>query len=292
MTNKQHLIVFGEVLFDCFPSGEQVLGGAPFNVAWHLQAFGDQPHFVSRVGDDLLGNKIIGAMKEWGMDIDSIQIDSQHPTGRVDVELIDDEPHYTITPDCAYDFIDASVMIKNPHVNGILYHGTLALRNTTARQAYEKLASNPGLSIFLDVNLRSPWWQEDEVVNWLKCARWVKLNQDELKQLGGDSGDIQQDMALFQKKYNFELLIVTRGAEGAIVRDSEGGLHLVKPPEVLQFVDTVGAGDAFTAVFLHGLISEWSIDDILEAAQKFASAVVGLRGAISNNTDFYHAFKQ
>ena len=291
MKNKQQLIIFGEVLFDCFPGGEQVLGGAPFNVAWHLQAFGDHPRFVSRVGDDLLGNKIIGAMTEWGMDIDSIQIDSQHPTGRVDVVLIDDEPHYTITPDCAYDFIDASAMM-NPQVNGILYHGTLALRNTTAKQAYEKLASNPDVSIFLDVNLRAPWWQKDEVSNWLKRARWVKLNQDELRQLGGNSADIQQDMVLFQEKYDLELLIVTRGAEGAIVRSREGGLHKVTPPEVLNFVDTVGAGDAFTAVFLHGLISEWPIDDILNAAQQFASAVVGLRGATSNSSEFYHAFKQ
>ena len=286
MMNKQHLIVFGEVLFDCFPNGEQVLGGAPFNVAWHLQAFGDQPCFVSRVGDDLLGNKIISAMTKWGMDIESLQIDVEHSTGRVDVALIDDEPHYTITEDCAYDFIDVAE-IKNPTAKSILYHGTLALRNTTARHAYEKLADNPDVSIFLDVNLRAPWWQKDEVSNWLKRARWVKLNQDELKLLGVSSGDIQHDMAMFQEEYNLELLIVTRGAEGAVVRNREGELHSAKPPEVLEFVDTVGAGDAFTAVFLHGLLSEWPIAETVEAAQQFASAVVGLRGATSSNLEFY-----
>jgi len=286
VSNKIQSIIFGEVLFDCFPDGEQVLGGAPFNVAWHLQAFGDQPRFVSRVGDDLQGNKIISAMTKWGMDTDSLQIDAQHPTGRVDVVLMDDEPHYTITPNCAYDFIDVAE-IKNPAAKAILYHGTLALRNPVTRQAYEKLASHQTLSIFLDVNLRSPWWQKDEVSAWLKRARWVKLNQDELKQLGIASGDIQQAMALFQEKYDLDLLIVTRGAEGAIVRSREGELHSTKPPEVLQFVDTVGAGDAFTAVFLHGLMSEWSIADTLNAAQKFASAVVGLRGAISNSPEFY-----
>ena len=43
MANKR--CVFGEVLFDVFPDGKQVLGGAPFNVAWHLQAFGIAPYF-------------------------------------------------------------------------------------------------------------------------------------------------------------------------------------------------------------------------------------------------------
>ena len=61
-------IIFGEVLFDCFPDGSRVLGGAPFNVAWHLQAFGAEPLFVSRVGNDPMGRKIRDAMLQWGMD--------------------------------------------------------------------------------------------------------------------------------------------------------------------------------------------------------------------------------
>ncbi|WP_126455048.1 carbohydrate kinase family protein [Sulfuriflexus mobilis] len=286
MSNKLQPIIFGEVLFDCFPDGEQVLGGAPFNVAWNLQAFGDKPRLVSRVGEDALGKRIIKAMEEWGMDITAVQRDPQHQTGRVDVALINDEPHYSITPNCAYDFIDIT-NISYPEAEGILYHGTLGLRNRVARQAFEALASHPQLSIFLDVNLRPPWWQEDEVSGWLKQARWVKLNQDELHQLGPASGDIQLDMARFQKKYALELLIVTLGAEGAVVRSHDGVLHSVRPAGTQQFVDTVGAGDAFTAVFLHGLICGWPLTDILTAAQNFASAVVGLRGATSTDPGIY-----
>jgi fructokinase len=289
VSNKLQPVIFGEVLFDCFPSGEQVLGGAPFNVAWHLQAFGDQPRIVSRVGDDMLGKKIIKAMEDWGMDISSVQHDPRHQTGRVDVRLIDNEPHYTITPNCAYDFIDAAD-IKTPETDGILYHGTLALRNTVTRQAFEKLASDPRLSIFLDVNLRPPWYEKEELSNWLSRARWAKLNLHELQQLGAMSSDTRQAMAEFQGKYDLDLLIVTQGEEGAMVRTREGMLHSVAPPEAQQFVDTVGAGDAFTAVFLHGLISEWSIPETLDAAQKFASTVVGLRGAISNDPDLYDGF--
>ncbi len=290
MSNKHQPIIFGEVLFDCFPGGEQVLGGAPFNVAWHLQAFGDQPRFISRVGDDAQGTQIINAMTQWGMDTTSVQTDRQHQTGRVDVELIDDEPHYNITPNCAYDFIDA-LALNNLDAKGILYHGSLALRNSATRQSFERLVSNPELSIFLDVNLRPPWFDKEELSNWLTQARWVKLNQHELQQLGSCSGDLQDDMAQFQVKYELDLLIVTRGEEGAIVRSCDGGLHSVTPPAAQKFVDTVGAGDAFTAVFVHGLILGWPLSKTLDAAQQFASAVVGLRGATSTDAGFYNAFR-
>jgi fructokinase len=290
MSNMIRPVIYGEVLFDCFPNGEQVLGGAPFNVAWHLQAFGDQPSLISRVGNDEMGRNIISAMEKWGMDTASVQVDSQHQTGRVDIAVIENEPHYTITPDCAYDFIDIKE-IKNLENTGILYHGTLGLRNTASRQTFERLASMSNLSIFLDVNLRPPWWEKDQVCGWLEQARWVKLNTNELQELGAISGDVKQDMAEFQARYDIEILIVTRGADGAIVRTRDGALYsstLSKPP---KFIDTVGAGDAFTAVFIHGLISNWPLNDTLDAAQHFASAVVGLRGAISSNTEFYREFK-
>lgn len=291
MNNKIQPVVFGEVLFDCFPDGEQILGGAPFNVAWHLQAFGDRPRFVSRVGKDELGEKIITAMKTWGMDTSSVQIDPLHRSGRVDVQLIEDEPHYNITPDCAYDFIDAAEVVM-PENGGILYHGTLGLRNTIACQAFEKLAANPNLSIFVDVNLRPPYWHKNEVSKWLHQATWVKLNHDELQQLGSVTGNIQRDMSEFQQRYNLEQLILTRGEQGAMVRSHEGEMYSVKPPQAQQFIDTVGAGDAFTAVYLHGLIAQWPLLDTLNAAQQFASAVVGLRGATSSDPEFYQAFNK
>lgn len=289
MTHKIKPVIFGEVLFDCFPDGVEVLGGAPFNVAWHLQALGDQPYFISGVGEDDLGKQIIIAMKAWGMDITSVQIDAQHCSGRVDVKLIENEPQYEITPDCAYDFIDARE-VSVPEGRGILYHGTLGLRNTTSRDAFEKLAGNPEYSIFLDVNLRSPYWHKNEVSNWLQQATWVKLNHDELRQLGSATGDDQRDMSEFQEKYNLDQLILTRGEEGAMVRNREGVFFSVKPALVQQFVDTVGAGDAFTAVYLHGLIASWPLMETLNAAQQFASRVVGMRGATSSDPEFYRNF--
>lgn len=288
-SEKSQVLVFGEVLFDCFPTGEQVLGGAPFNVAWHLQALGDRPHFISRVGDDALGNEILNAMRNWGMDTTTVQLDPQHQTGRVEIKVVDDEPHYTIIPDCAYDFIAVDGLGDLP-TTGILYHGTLGLRNDVAREAFLMLAQKPQLSIFLDVNLRPPWWQQDDVYHCLRQARWVKLNEDELRQLGFTAADIGKAMRSLLNQFRLEQLIVTRGAEGAMVLTEEGEFHHVVPEPVKQIIDTVGAGDAFTAIYIHGLKEGRPVSDILNVAQQFASKVIGLRGAISTDFSFYRNF--
>lgn len=290
MTNsKPKVFVFGEVLFDCFPTGEQVLGGAPFNVAWHLQALGNQPHFISRVGDDELGKKILHAMDDWGMDTTTTQLDPVNPTGQVEIKLINNEPHYTITPGCAYDFIGASDL-GNISASGILYHGTLGLRNTVSRDAFRQLANTLELSIFLDVNLRSPWWQKEEVYDWLGQARWAKLNEDELYQLGFTSTHIKEEMTSLRSQFDLEQLIVTRGEQGALILTSEGKFYHQTPEPVEQLVDTVGAGDAFSAIFIHGLLSDWSGPDTLTVAQQFASKVIGLRGATPTDLTFYQGF--
>jgi len=89
--NDAVTVIFGEVLFDCFPDGNSVLGGAPFNVAWHLQAFGMSPMMISSVGDDELGNKVKSAMQDWSMRTTGLQLDPVHPTGSVDIEFVDGE---------------------------------------------------------------------------------------------------------------------------------------------------------------------------------------------------------
>ncbi len=289
MSSAAQPYVFGEVLFDNFPNGEKVLGGAPFNVAWHLQALGDCPQFISRVGDDLPGREILQAMDDWGMNASGLQRDPQHPTGQVVVEIADNEPRYTIVPDSAYDFIAADSILP-PGSGGILYHGTLALRNAVSRNALERLLEQDGIAIFLDVNLRPPWWQREEVHRCLARARWVKLNLDELRRLGFAEKNLERAIAEFQQRYALEQVILTRGENGALVRTADGQLHNVVPEPAEDFVDAVGAGDAFSAVYLHGLLAGWTIPATLAAAQRFASKVVGLRGATTTEKDFYRSF--
>ncbi len=278
--------VFGEVLFDHFPGGERVLGGAPFNVAWHLQAFGNRPQLISRVGDDEPGREVLQAMQAWGMSIAGVQIDHEHPTGQVAVELVDHEPRYQIVPDCAYDFI-AAEQLPQPESHAILYHGTLGLRSQRSRHAFLQLLERGNFRLFLDVNLRPPWWQSADVADWLARASWVKLNQDELRLLGYSDHDCRQAVVELQQRFSLEQVILTLGAAGALVQTIDGTLHQAAPEPVQDFADTVGAGDAFSAVYLHGLLAGWSIAETLTAAQRFAGKVITLRGATTSDPAFY-----
>ncbi|VAW85020.1 Fructokinase [hydrothermal vent metagenome] len=281
-------IIFGEVLFDCFPGGEQRLGGAPFNLAWHLHALGNQPCLISRVGNDDLGKKITREMTTWGMDTTGLQKDNKHATGQVSVKIIENEPSYNIVPDCAYDFIEYQ-RCSTLRESSLLYHGSLALRNSVSRSALQKIIELQDTSIFLDVNLRTPWWHKEEVLGWLKRARWAKVNEDELVMLAGEYNDLENTMLEFQRENALQLLFVTLGEKGAVVLSDKGERYQVVPKQRVDVIDTVGAGDAFTAVLLHGLIHDWSLSEMMECAQKFASKIVGIRGGTVNNRDFYQS---
>ena len=281
-------LIFGEVLFDRFPDGNAVLGGAPFNVAWHLQAFGAAPLFVSRVGNDDLGRRIQDAMQAWGMNGAGLQIDSQHPTGTVEVRFEQGEPAYDIVAGRAYDCIAAD---KLPQLTpALIYHGTLALRAATSLQTLETLKSRYDAPVFLDVNLRPPWWELQAARKLLDNARWVKLNEDELGLLGTDSGTLDERAARLRDTHGNELLIVTRGGDGAVAFSSDGQSAATRPGSGNAVVDTVGAGDAFTSVIILGLMRDWRLQQTLDRAQAFASAVVGVRGATVQDLNFYRPF--
>jgi fructokinase len=285
----QRPVVFGEVLFDRFPDGSVVLGGAPFNVAWHLQAFGAAPLFISRVGNDALGRTIRDTMHAWEMDTSGLQLDSAHPTGSVVIHIEDGEPGYDIVDNQAYDFIDAAAMPPLPD-RALLYHGSLAVRNAGSRRALQLLQQGSGLQRLVDVNLRPPWWQRETVMALLQGAAWIKLNEAELSLLVPEESTLQLQMQQLQECCGAELLVVTRGAAGAVVLASGGEEVRVVPQGHSGVVDTVGAGDAFTSVVMLGLLRGWSVPLMLEHAQAFASAVTGIRGATHNAPGFYRPF--
>ncbi|MGD8842861.1 MAG: carbohydrate kinase [Gammaproteobacteria bacterium] len=284
------LCIFGEVLFDIFPDGQRVLGGAPFNVAWHAQAFGLSPYFVSRVGSDEPGDQVIAAMRNWGMQLGGLQQDAAHPTGRVQVSLgPGNEPAYDIVADCAYDFIDGAALSEARTTCRLLYHGSLALRNAVSRGAMEALRGAGG-ETFVDVNLRPPWWDAAAVSGDLRGARGVKLNEHELAVLVPDAATMDERINRFIETYTPGLLIVTLGEAGALAVTADGETASVAPQRSHSVVDTVGAGDAFTSVVLLGVLQSWPLAQILERAQSFASAIVGVRGATVSDMDFYRSF--
>ncbi|MBT8420347.1 MAG: carbohydrate kinase [Gammaproteobacteria bacterium] len=288
-------MILGEVLFDRFPSGETVLGGAPFNVAWHLKGFGATPLFISRVGGDDPGREIRGAMRNWNMDRAGLQQDVHHPTGTVRVTLEGGQPTFDILPDQAYDYIDAmaaDTALATVGKPGLLYHGTLIVRTAAMHGMLETLLTNSGLPVFVDVNLRAPWWNESDIKPILQRARWVKVNDDELtiiaNLLGCRTDDPDKMARYIQTVCGIHLLIVTRGHRGAIALDETGRTLSVTPNDPnSEIVDTVGAGDAFSAVIIMGLLQDWPLSAMMQKAQTFASRVCRLRGAITTDPDFY-----
>ncbi len=289
MDKNKPIHVFGEVLFDHFPDGSRILGGAPFNVAWHLQAFGLSPRFISRIGNDPEGPEVTSLMDQRGMNRDAIQIDTKHPTGSVQVSIDDGEPHYDIIPDCAYDFISGA-LIEPKATKGILYHGSLAVRNPASFDALKAIKALHKGKIFIDVNLRQPWWDKATLDKLLHDADWVKLNEAELSALCPNQDGLENTMKAFCLEYDLEMLIVTRGAKGAITCDRQQRFVSTKPPAATKVVDTVGAGDAFAALLLMGINRQWSLETTLERAQEFACAIVCRRGAIVTEQAFYRSF--
>ncbi len=286
---KHAIAIFGEVLFDRFADGLEVLGGAPFNVAWHLQAFQQAPLFISRIGDDQAGAKIQAAMQSWGISNAALQIDSHYPTGAVEITLNNGEPEYQILANQAYDFIDTQAMqtIDCP----VLYFGSLAARQSVSRQALQQLIKLHQGKVFVDINLRAPWWDQPLVAELLTQADWVKLNQQELQLLQATGDCIETQMRQLIERYQLEVLIVTLGEQGALAIAADGELLKVVPDCQQIVLDTVGAGDAFASVLLLGMLKAWPLAISLQRAQQFASALVGQRGATVNELAFYQSFK-
>jgi fructokinase len=289
--NDNRILIFGEVLFDHFPDGSCVLGGAPFNVAWHLQVFAQKPCFISRIGQDPLGAALEKAMQDWQMDLSGLQRDFNHPTGTVEVSIYQDEPSYAIVPEQAYDFIAADRLVQKYH-DGMLYHGTLALRHDVSRQALDALKTQHRGKLFMDVNLREPWWSKADVLALVDDADWVKLNDYELSVLQLESGDLESSMRRFLTTHKLEGLIVTRGKHGAAAINAAGESVAVAPARSIPVVDTVGAGDAFASVLMLGIHLGWPLQLTMERAQSFASALVGRRGATVSDIHFYQPFVQ
>ncbi len=301
------VVVLGEVLWDRLDSGD-VLGGAPLNVAWNLKGFGLDPLMISRVGDDELGHRAIDRMKSWGMRTDGVQIDAKHPTGVVDVTLRGGEPTYEIVKNVAYDHIEpiagtARETIEQRIAEGtddqtgpdhrapvFFYHGSLAYRGERTAETIRGLRDELPADTFFDINVRKPHFDADWLTVLMCGLTHVKLNADELRLLTDDSATDDPAGAtrqLFDSYSDLQSTLVTLGAGGAVwvPRGGEPIRVTTRPPE--KMADAVGAGDAFAAVTIAGLVGRHPIAQTLAAAAEFASRVCTLSGATTDDHEFY-----
>jgi fructokinase len=285
-------VIFGEVLFDSFPDGGDVLGGAPFNVAWNLRMLGADPLFVGAVGNDGLGPRVRAAMIGAGLDTSALQVVPDAPTGRVRVTLDAGEPSYDILADQAYDHVGIAALQETITAQiPLLYHGSLALRSEPSRAACAWLAERSQRR-FVDVNLRPPWYRPDAVLELIRGADYVKLNGDELRDLAGGDDEGARVARLMAEADIREAVILTAGAAGAAIHTRAATPFAAPAPPVANLRDPVGAGDAFASVVILGILSGWSWPRILEHALDFAARVCTLQGATSTDPAFYAAAAQ
>ena len=293
--------IFGEILADIFPD-ETVLGGAPFNVARHLQAFGLHPVMISRTGQDALRTQLLEEMQRLQMDVSGLQIDATHPTGQVNVKMTSEGHEFEILENQAYDHIHAGIthMVTMSLKPEMVYFGTLAQRSMPSRLALDKFLEDGKCPRFLDINLRAPFYNKHTIKRSLQRSDIVKLNEEELviiaKYFKIEADKLSENPHHEKAKqlaaeFNIQQLIVTAGAQGAWMVAGEKVVETEATPATnVHLIDTVGAGDAFSAVCMLANTLNWDYALMIKRANEFASAICGIRGGAPADTSFYAPF--
>jgi fructokinase len=279
------IIGVGELLWDLFPDGPR-LGGAPFNVIANLRRLGHRVAFVTAIGDDRLGRAALAAADDLGVDATFISTALDLPTGTVEVTPDPVEGHrFAIRSPAAYESIgdgDALVARIRTWGPGALVYGTLAQRSDGVRELTRRIASEvrPAYRLY-DVNLREGCWTPSLVIDLLGDATIVKVNEHEsetLADLLGTSADPRALGTRLAERFGVAVVCITRGAGGASLW-AAGTERSVAGMRV-GVRDTVGAGDAFAAALIHGLVSGMPPGDALELANRLGALVASRAGAL------------
>lgn len=295
------VLLFGELLADCFPDRE-VIGGAPFNVARHMRGLGRyasiDPVLVTRIGKDERGAGMIESLQSADLAVEGVQQDLLRPSGqvRITLDVATQEHRFEILPDQAWDFIHADMarLIGLLYRPQWIYFGSLAQRGMS-RRALRTLLQNTQAHTFFDLNLRDPWVSKEVVLWSLEHAEIIKLNGHELRRITAmlemPDAPLHVQAEHLIGRFNLRSMLVTEGAEGAWLLDADQQYcRSDAPGSSIEVIDSVGAGDAFSAVFLLGLMLDWPIQQTMNRAHHFARDICRIHGAVPDSDAFYQPF--
>jgi len=271
----------GELLWDVFPDEERP-GGAPANMAYHANALGNRGVVASRVGNDKKGQALRAFLQEKGIDTGFVQTDNAHPTGTVKVSFEKSEPHYEITEEVAWDFLELLPNLKElaTKTDAVCF-STLSQRNPVSREtiyAFLDLLPQQALKV-LDINLRPPFYSKEIISESIKRANVVKLNEEEFRMAGPllDIGNLSK--TLFSD-YGIKAICVTLGKNGSKLITAENEYHHSGFSADTSGGDAVGVGDAFISCVIHHLVRKTPYPALLEKANLYASHVVTKQGGM------------
>ncbi len=281
-------LVFGEILYDIIEE-QEYLGGAPLNFAAHFVRGGGQADIVSAVGDDNRGWRAINEITNLNVNHTAVNILKGIQTGTVAVTLIKGEPSYHITEEVAYDFIDVNQTL--PVLKGkpydIFYFGTLAQRAEKSRSTLNDILDSITFRhVFYDVNLRKDAYTPQLIRNSLKRCTILKLNTDEVPVISQLLYKTSLSNELFcryvKEEFMVSLIVITAAEKGCLVFANQRLTTLPGTP--VQVVDTVGAGDAFSATFMLHYHHSGDAIAAAEMANLIGSFVAGKSGPIPDYT--------
>lgn len=287
----KRVVGVGEVLWDCFPTGDR-LGGAPLNFTAHCQQlgspFGIQAAILSRVGNDLLGMQAIQQIERLGVDTTYLQVDPQRRTGVVRVELNHGEPTYDIVNDVAWDYLQWNERLTDLAKNvDVVCFGSLAQRHNGSREVIQRFLKETTAAIRLfDINLRAPFISGKIVLECMEYVNYVKLNEKELAWLADELGvpnrdEIESTALAVRHELSLDALFVTRGVLGCFYVDASGVFGGEVPQlEFAADADAVGAGDAATAALVVGLLRGLPITALVGHANLVGAYVASRSGAV------------
>ncbi|TFH14992.1 MAG: carbohydrate kinase [Lentisphaerales bacterium] len=274
----------GEVLWDLLPAGRK-LGGAPCNFAYHCLALGAEAYVLSRVGNDEDGEDLLRELSEAGLDVSCVDVDPLHATGTVSVELDSaGKPRYVIHENVAWDFIAATDCLRDVAAGAsVICYGSLSQRNSVSRDAVRaviKCSGSDALKVF-DVNLRQSYFSQETIATTVAMSDVLKCNEEELPviaELLALDGAEEYVMHGLIEKFGLKVVALTKGDQGSVVMSGSDRSEL--GPAKVSVVDTVGAGDAFTAALVMGLLAGRPLKDLHAHAAELAAYVCTQPGAM------------
>lgn len=278
---KPSVVCFGEVLWDIFPTYKRI-GGAPLNVAFHLNKFNIDSHIITKIGEDELGTKILDRITNDGMSTNEVQVDPKHQTSTVFATFDDNnDASYEFLDNSAWDFIDF-----NPSDFDIVsksdafVFGTLASRKEHTRNTLYQLLEAAKYKVY-DVNFRPPHYDLNFVAELMKKSDLLKMNKAELREIldhiGKHYTNEEEAVKHIQDYFKCDEIIVSKGSKGGIYQSND--IFYQFPAVEIVIKDTVGSGDSFLAGFLAEKIKKSNDLEVIKKASSLGAYITSHAGA-------------
>lgn len=283
------VVCFGEILWDVLPDVRKP-GGAPMNVAYHLNKLGISVDLLSSVGHDQAGNDLIAFLQSGGLSASLVQRNPVYATSEVLARITENhEVTYNIVKPVAWDYIEYTTEMRDAvsKADAIVF-GSLSTREPVTRETLYSLIESASYRVF-DVNLRAPHYSDDIIINLLKRADMVKLNLSELLLIVRWLSttvikDEVQAVDLLFSRFQIQEVLITKGGKGATYYSRQ--IRYDYPTYAIEVADTIGSGDAFLAAFLAMKLTNEPLEVMLDYAVAMGAFITSQSGACPDYSKF------